>query len=220
MSDAPIETDSGPNPKASVIWLHGLGADGHDFAGLVPELRLPKTLPIRFISPHAPFHPVTINNGYVMRAWYDIAFTEKGVVQNETHILASVATVHSLIQGEIKRGIAGKRIVVAGFSQGGTIALYSGLGFSQPLGGIIALSSHFPAAEKLLTQMNPANADIPIFLAHGKHDAMIPFAHAQQMHTTLQARRMSVEWHAYPIEHTVSQDEIRDIAQWLMRVLQ
>ena len=217
--DAPIEIETGSGPTASIIWLHGLGADGHDFAGLVPELRLPASLAVRFVFPHAPFRPVTINGGSVMRAWYDIAMGAQGFEQDASHIRESEKILQGLIENETRRGISCERIVLAGFSQGGAIALHAGLHYPQSLAGILSLSAPLPFAEALMAEIHPANAAIPIFLAHGTDDRMIPFAMAQQMRKLMEASGLLPEWHAYATGHSVVPVEIADISRWLIRIV-
>ena len=217
--EPPVQVETGIAPSASVIWLHGLGADGHDFEGLIPELRLPAKPALRFVFPHAPYRPVTVNNGYVMRAWYDIAMSEQGFVQNDGHIRESQMILQGLVEDEVRRGIPSERIVLAGFSQGGTIALHTGLRYPKPLAGIMALSAPVPFAAELMAEISPANMKIPIFLAHGTDDSMVPFAIAQTSHQIMKARGLSLEWHAYVTGHSVVPDEVRDIASWLGRVL-
>lgn len=216
--DPPVEIETGPQPTASVIWLHGLGADGHDFEGLVPELHLPAPLAVRFVFPHAPYRPVTVNGGSIMRAWYDIAMTEHGFDQHAGHIRESQKILQGLIENEMRRGIPCARIVLAGFSQGGAIALHTGLRYPRPLAGILSLSAPVPFAETLMAEIHPANAAIPVFMAHGTDDRMIPFAMAQQARTLMEARRLSLEWHAYVTGHSVVPDELRDIARWLSHI--
>ena len=214
-----IEVETGSGPYASVIWLHGLGADGQDFEVIIPELRLPTQPVLRFVFPHAPYRPVTINGGYIMRAWYDIAMSERGLEQNLEHIRESKRILQGLIENEIQRGIACERIVLAGFSQGGAIALHTGLRYSKSLAGIMSLSAPVPFAESLMAEVDPANATIPVFMAHGTDDRMIPFDLAQQAHGQMEARGLHLEWHTYAMGHTVVLDEIQDIARWLARVL-
>lgn len=214
-----VEVETGTQPTASVIWLHGLGADGRDFEAIIPELRLPPEPVLRFVFPHAPYRPVTINGGYVMRAWYDIAISERGFEQNLEHIRESERILQGLIANEIRRGIACERIVLAGFSQGGAIALHTGLRYSRSLAGIMSLSAPVPFAERLMAEVDPANAAIPVFMAHGTDDRMIPFDLARQAHRQMEARGLHLEWHTYAMGHTVAPDEIRDIARWLARVL-
>jgi len=218
--EPPVEIETGPKPAAVIIWLHGLGADGHDFEALVPELRLPASPAVRFVFPHAPYRPVTINNGYVMRAWYDIAMTERGFDQNAGHIRASQTILQGLIEEETRRGIPCERIVLAGFSQGAAIALHTGLRYPKPLAGILALSAPVPFAGELMAEINPANANVPIFMGHGTDDRMIPFAMAQASYQLMKARGLPLEWHTYATGHSVVPDEIRDIARWLGRVLE
>ena len=220
MSEHPVEIETGPNPVASIIWLHGLGADGHDFEPIIPELRLPSATAIRFVFPHAPFRPVTVNGGATMRAWYDIAFDEKGIHQNEAHIRASEQGLRALIKRENERGIECGRIVLAGFSQGAAIALHTGLRHTESLAGIMALSMPLPLAEKLPTELNTANAQVPVFLAHGTMDRVVPYAVGEIAHTLLEKIGVPVEWHSYPMEHSLSLEEVNDIRGWLLRVLQ
>lgn len=217
-SDPPVEVETGPAPAASIIWLHGLGADGHDFEAVIPELQLPVEPALRFVFPHAPYRPVTINGGYVMRAWYDIAMGGNGFEQNADHIRESAKILQGLIEIEIRRGIAADHIVLAGFSQGGAIALHAGLRYPAPLAGIMALSAPVPFAEELMAEVHPANAALPIFMAHGTDDQMIPFDSARRAHELMVARGLHPEWHAYDMGHTLVPEEIRDIARWLGHV--
>jgi phospholipase/carboxylesterase len=214
-----IELETGPNPTAAVIWLHGLGADGSDFEPMVPELRLPRSLAVRFVFPHAPYRPVTINGGYIMRAWYDIEMTDTGFNQKISHIRESELVVRGLVEKQIERGIPSARIVLAGFSQGGAIALYTGLRFPQPLAGIMALSAPVPFANSLMKDAHPANAKVAIFMAHGTHDGMVPFAIGQSTHNLLKAGGANIEWHEYNMDHSVVPAEIKDIGRWLSDVL-
>jgi phospholipase/carboxylesterase len=217
--EPPIVVETGPRPVASVIWLHGLGADGHDFEALIPELRLPPGTAWRFVFPHAPYRPVTINGGYVMRAWYDIAMTEHGFEQNADHIRESEKILQRLTADEIRQGTPAARIVLGGFSQGGAIALHAGLRYPERLAGILSLSAPVPFTGQLMAEVHPANASVPIFMAHGTDDRMVPFALGEQTRRLLEARGLSLEWHAYRMGHTVTPDEIRDIARWLGGVL-
>lgn len=217
--DLPIEYQTAAAPQAAVIWLHGLGADGSDFAGIVPELGLPPGLAVRFVFPHAPMRPVTINGGYVMRAWYDIGMGERGFVQDRSHLAEAVEIVGGLIERERSRGIPPRRIALAGFSQGGAVALHAGLRYPERLAGIVALSAPTPYLDELLDSASGANADVPIFAAHGRYDAMVPFALGEAVARQLQARGRPVEWHAYNLEHSVSLEEIRDIGRFLARAL-
>ena len=217
--ESPVVIETGQRPSASIIWLHGLGADGHDFEALVPELHLPAHPALRFVFPQAPFRPVTINGGYIMRAWYDIAMTENGLEQNPEHIRESEAILQSLIGEQTQRGIPVERIVLAGFSQGGAIALHTGLRYPKPLAGIMSLSAPLPFAEQLMDEIHPANAVVPVFMAHGTDDRMVPFAIAEKIPRLMEAHGLSPEWRVYAIGHSVAPDEIRDIARWLGRVL-
>ncbi|MBI3574778.1 MAG: dienelactone hydrolase family protein [Gammaproteobacteria bacterium] len=215
--DPPVEVETGKHPTASIIWLHGLGADGHDFEPIMPELRLP--FAARFVFPHAPYRPVTINDGHVMRAWYDMGMVENRLVQNPEHIRESIGVLNGYAEREIARGIAPGRIVFAGFSQGGVIALKAGLRYPQRLAGIMALSALVSDADALANQAHPANTGTPIFLAHGALDRLIPFDLARTAQEQLVARGLNLEWHSYPMDHTVSREEIGDIRAWLTRVL-
>ncbi|MHB8741620.1 MAG: alpha/beta hydrolase [Sulfuricaulis sp.] len=217
--ESPVEVETGAQPAASVIWLHGLGADGHDFEALIPELRLPPQPPWRFVFPHAPYRPVTINGGHVMRAWYDIAMTARGFEQNAGQIRESEKILHDLIQAEIERGTPSERIVLAGFSQGGAIALHTGLRYSKPLAGIMSLSAPVPFIEELMSDVNPVNKALPIYMAHGTDDRMIPFSMAQQAHRVMAERGLSIEWHSYVTGHSIASEEILDISRWLANVM-
>lgn len=209
-----------PGPAyASVIWLHGLGADGHDFAGIVPELRLAPALGIRFILPHAPQMPVTINGGYVMRAWYDIRHPDLREVEDSTGICASAAAIEQLIAREKALGIPAQRIVLAGFSQGGAIALHTGLRHHETLGGILALSTYLPLADDAATELQKASLATPIMMAHGTDDDIVPLVAGCQSRDLLRGFGYKVEWRDYPMPHSVCNEEVEDIANWLRRVL-
>ena len=217
-----IEIETAPNPTATVIWMHGLGADGNDFAPMVPELRLGSAPAIRFVFPHAPMIPVTINNGYVMRAWYDISDGDlegKSRQADEKGVRASQAEIEKLIAREVARGIRANKIVIAGFSQGGAIALHTGLRHAAPLAGIMALSTYLPAPHTLPAEAAAANRDIALFYAHGSDDQVIPIAMAETSRQTLSAAGYAVDWHEYPMQHSVCLEEIRDISAWLQTVL-
>jgi phospholipase/carboxylesterase len=209
-----VEIETAASPDASVIWLHGLGADGHDFEPVVPELRLPPSLRLRFVFPHAPERPVTLNMGMRMRAWYDILQLGGGA-EDEAGVRASQGRVEVLIERERSRGVAARRIVLAGFSQGGAIALHTGLRHGQRLAGILALSTYLPLAGKLQAEHSEANRDVPIFMAHGEFDDIIPIARAQQSRQALAAQGCAPQWHSYPMPHSVCGEEIADIAAWL-----
>ncbi|PYO20636.1 MAG: carboxylesterase [Candidatus Rokuibacteriota bacterium] len=211
-----VEIETGPRPAASVIWMHGLGADGHDFEPIVSELDLPPTLALRFVFPHAPMRPVTINRGSVMRAWYDVVGDGR---EDAAGIRASQARVEALIARETARGFPAARIVLAGFSQGGAMALHTGLRHAERLAGIVALSGYLPLADTLAAEASPANRDAPVFMAHGTHDPLIPLARARRSRDKLTELGYRVTWHEYPMGHSVCGDEIRDLSAWLRGVL-
>ena len=219
MPDLPLEIETHPSPDAAVIWLHGLGADGHDFESIVPELHLPASLKIRFIFPHAPFRPVTCNGGYVMRAWYDVYSLETIDREDREGLEAARQTVESLIQREMERGISADRIILMGFSQGGAVVLFTGLRFSRRLAGIGALSTYLPLADSLGEEKHPANAQIPIFMAHGEYDPVVRFALGEKSCRFIQQQGYAVHWRSYPMEHSVCMEEIHDIAEWLGQLL-
>jgi phospholipase/carboxylesterase len=213
-----IEIETGDAPDAAVIWLHGLGADGHDFEPIVPELKLPRRLSLRFVFPNAPVRPVTINQGMRMRAWYDILQLGGGR-EDEEGIRASQRSVEQLIERERGRGIALRRIVLAGFSQGGAIVLQTSLRHPERLAGTLALSTYLPLASTVAGERSAANQDLPIFMAHGTQDPMIPLDRAVRSRDALAALGYPVEWRDYPMPHSVCLPEINDIAAWLTRVL-
>ncbi len=198
--------------------MHGLGADGHDFEPIVPELELPQTLAVRFVFPHAPMRPVTINAGMVMRAWYDVLELGGGR-EDEAGVRASQILVEALMAREKSRGIPADRIVLAGFSQGGVMALQTGLRQPEPLAGIMALSCYVPLARTLTAETNAANRDVPIFMAHGIYDDLIPIARARQSRDLLLGLGYRVEWREYPMPHSVSGEEVADISRWLRGAL-
>src|SRR6185436_12308354 len=206
-----IEIETGERPDAAVIWLHGLGADGRDFEPIVPELRLPQSLSLRFVFPHAPIRPVTLNQGMRMRAWYDILQLGGGR-EDDPGIRASQKSLEDLIAREGSRGIAPGRVVLAGFSQGGAIALQTALRYDERLAGTLALSTYLPLAPTLAAERNPANRDVPIFMAHGSQDPMIPLDRARASRDALAALGYAVEWREYPMQHSVCLEEIADIA--------
>jgi phospholipase/carboxylesterase len=217
-----IEIESGKNPTASVIWMHGLGADGNDFVPIVNELHLEDARAIRFIFPHAPMQPVSINNGYVMRAWYDVTYGDlegKSKRADEKGLRASQAAVNLLVEREIERGTPAARIVLAGFSQGGAMALQAGLRYPQRLAGLMVLSSYLPLAEQTVQEAAAANAGTPIFMAHGTQDPVVPYAMGAESQAKLQQLGYPVEWHEYAMPHSVCLEEIHDIAAWLRRIL-
>ncbi|HET9191017.1 MAG TPA: carboxylesterase [Rudaea sp.] len=210
-----IEKTTGPNPRHAVIWLHGLGADGNDFLPIVPELVDPKWPPLRFVFPHAPVRPITINGGMAMRAWYDISGQEIAQRQDETGIRSSIVLLEELIEREIARGIPGENIFLAGFSQGGAIVLAGGIRHAQRLGGIVALSTYLPMAEKTDAEASTANHATPIFMAHGMLDPTISHALGEMSRDYLVQRGYAVAWHAYPMAHQVCMEEIADLRTWL-----
>lgn len=210
--------DARGQANASVIWLHGLGADGHDFEPLVPELGLVER-GVRFILPHAPQQPVTVNGGYVMRAWYDIRWPDLRRDADEAGIRASVTAVHGLIQAEIAGGIAAERVILAGFSQGGAIVLHAGLTYPQRLGGILALSTYLALPEALTAELQETNRGIPIFMGHGREDPIAPFTLAQTSREYLSALDCPVAFHAYHMPHSVCLEEVADIRAWLEAIL-
>lgn len=210
-----VEHETAANPRWSVIWLHGLGADGHDFAPIVPELVAPGWPALRFVFPHAPVRPVTVNGGMAMRAWYDIKGLDIASQEDEAGIRASIAAVRALIAREQARGVAPGRIVLAGFSQGGAIALAGGLRLDEPLAGIIALSTYLPLAGSLAAERSAANAAVPIFQAHGQADPVVPLALGSASRDALLALGYRVDWHVYPMGHAVCPQEIADLRAWL-----
>lgn len=205
--------------QASVIWLHGLGADGHDFEPLVPELRLPADLPVRFIFPHAPVQPVTINGGMAMRAWYDILEANLGRRVDEAGVRHSAEQIAQLIEREVERGIPHRRIVLAGFSQGGAITLFLGLRYPQRLAGLLALSTYLPCPEMLAAERSVAMRDAPIFLAHGSYDPIVPLALARDSERRLRELDYQPVFREYPMPHSVCGPEVQDIRQFLLQVL-
>lgn len=214
-----LEIETAPNPTHAVIWLHGLGADGHDFAPIVPELKLGNTPAVRFVFPHAPVQPVTINGGMAMRSWYDIRNADLAQREDAQGILQSQQMVQALIARENQRGIPSHNIVLAGFSQGCAMTLQTGLRLPQKLAGLIALSGYLPLAQTLQAERNPANHETPIFMAHGTQDPVVPLQRAQDSHRLLQELGYSVVWKTYPMPHSVCLDEINDIAAFLRKVL-
>jgi phospholipase/carboxylesterase len=214
-----IEIETSAAPTASVIWMHGLGADGHDFVDIVPELHLPPRPGIRLVFPHAPKRPVTINGGYVMRAWYDIRDDHGQRREDPDGVRASQKSIEALIQREKARGVVASSIVLAGFSQGGAMALHTGLRHAERLAGVMALSCSLPLPDSLAAEAAPANRDVPIFMSHGTHDPMIPMARAVRAREVLTGLGYRVEWHEYPMPHSVCAEEIADLAAWLQQSL-
>jgi len=217
-----VEIEPTAAPAGTVIWLHGLGADGHDFEPIVPELRLDEALPLRFVFPHAPLRPVTLNGGMTMRAWYDIISLDRSGPQDERGIRASAHALEGLVDREEQRGIPADRIVLAGFSQGGAIAMHTALRYPRPLAGLMALSTWMPLVASVQTevidspQSQPRN--LPVFLAHGSFDPMLPIKLGRDSRSTLEAAGFTVSWHEYPMAHAVCADEISAIREWLVSV--
>jgi phospholipase/carboxylesterase len=202
-------------PVASMVLLHGLGADGWDFVPIVQELGLPDALPVRFVFPHAPVRPVTVNNGYEMRAWYDIkAFTPEGRA-DAAGLAESVRRIDAILRAEIAGGVEAFRIVLAGFSQGGAVALSAGLRFGERLAGLLALSTYLPFPETLAASRSAANLDVPILMCHGRMDPVVPVAMGTEARDVLTAQGYAVEWHEYPMQHEVCAAELAEIARWL-----
>jgi phospholipase/carboxylesterase len=219
MSQDLVEVETGKNPTGTVIWMHGLGADGHDFEPIVPELVRPGERALRFVFPHAPVRPVTLNGGYPMRAWYDIISLERRSAQDEAGIRASFGVVEALIRRENERGIASDHIVLAGFSQGGAMAIYSGTRYPEKLAGIIGLSCYMLLETKLSAERTAANHSTSIFLGHGTQDPVVSPMLGEETRRLLEQEGYSVEWHTYPMPHSVCAPEVAHIAAWLRRVL-
>lgn len=211
-----VEVETGPQPLGTLIWMHGLGADAHDFEPIVPELHALVGLPLRFVFPNAPVRPITLNSGYPMRAWFDIVSI--GGPPDEAATRASASSIGALMARENVRGIATDRIVLAGFSQGGAMAVFTGVRHPERIGGIMSLSGFDPLPGTLAQDRSPANAKTPIFMAHGTQDPMVPVARARALQSDLTSLGYAVEWHDYPMPHSVSMEEVRDIAKWLKSV--
>ena len=217
--DPPVVVEPSRPATAAVVWLHGLGADGHDFEPVAAEIARGGLDDIRYVFPHAPVRPVTINGGMAMRAWYDITGPELDRRADEEGVRESAGIARALVDEQIARGIAGERIVLAGFSQGGAIALHAGLRFPFRVAGILALSTYLPAAKSLAAEAHPSNCDVPIFLAHGSQDPVIALALSERSRAAMADLGYVVEVHTYPMPHSVCAEEVRDIANWLQRVL-
>jgi phospholipase/carboxylesterase len=217
-----VEVQAAGEAQGSVIWLHGLGADGHDFEPIVPELRLSGALDLRFVFPHAPVRPVTINNGMSMRAWYDIFSLERGGPQDEAGVRASSELLLQLIAKEQQRGIPSEKIVVAGFSQGGAIALHTALRYPQRLAGLMALSTYLPLHSvfdaEVINNVDAQSRELPIFMAHGSYDPVLPKILGENSVVRLKSAGYQVSWHEYPMAHAVCAEEIADIRTWLLSV--
>lgn len=214
-----IEIATGPAPRASLIILHGLGADGNDFAPVARELDLSAIGDVRFVLPHAPTRPVTINGGYVMRAWYDILGADLAKREDEAGLRASMDEVRALIRQENERGVPSERIVLAGFSQGCAMALLTGLRHAERLAGLVGMSGYLPLAATTAAERHAANADVPIFLAHGRFDGVVPVQRAIETRELLRSLGHAVEWHEYPMEHSVCMEEIEALNAFLVKVL-
>lgn len=214
-----IAKQTGPNPRASVIVLHGLGADGNDFVPVAQELELSAAGDVRFVFPHAPVMPVTINGGFAMRAWYDILGADLVLREDEAGLRRSLAQVEEVIEREKARGIPAERIVLAGFSQGCAMALLTGLRHAERLGGIVGLSGYLPLASSTAAERHAANASTPIFLAHGQMDPVVPLQRAVASRDALNALGYPVEWREYAMAHSVCMEEIADLNRWLLGVL-
>lgn len=214
-----VELQTAAAPERAVIWLHGLGADGYDFVPVVKELESLGAPATRYVFPHAPMMPVTINNGFVMRAWYDIRTADLAHREDEQTIRASQQAVEELIEREVRRGIARARIVLAGFSQGAAITLQAGLRQAEPLAGLIALSGYLPLADKLAAERHPASAGVPLLMAHGTDDPVVPIARAIHSRDLLASLGYDLSWHEYPMPHSVCAEELEQIAAFLRRRL-
>ena len=204
----------------TIIWLHGLGADGNDFVPLVPELKLPDSLAIKFIFPHAPIRPITLNNGHEMRAWFDMFSLDRSNNTNESDLLTTVGWINQFIDQEVKHGVPSDKILLAGFSQGGVIAFHAGLRYPKKLAGVMALSTYMPFDENLFKQTSAEQKGLPIFAVHGTHDPVIPIASWQDYVPKLEALGFDIEAYSYEMEHSLCTKEIRDISVWLQKVLQ
>lgn len=213
--ETPIEITLGDNATTAVIWLHGLGADGSDFVPIIPELGLAPDAGIRFIFPHAPLRAVTCNGGYVMRAWYDVYSLSQLDREDAAGLVEARAMIEQLIAREAQRGIPAARIVLLGFSQGGAVALHAGLRHAQRLAGIGALSTYLPLHKTLAEEASATNARTPIFMAHGRYDAVVSYTLGERSRDVLKSMDYAVAWHAYPMEHSICPDEIDDLALWL-----
>ena len=214
-----IEINPSDPPAVTIIWLHGLGADGHDFEAIVPELHLPESLPVRYVFPHAPVRSVTINAGLRMRAWFDILNLEfRADSVDRDQFLESEELLKALIHAELKSGMPSERILLAGFSQGGAIVLHTGLRYPKQLAGILALSMHLPTIHTLAPELSPANRNVPILMAHGQMDPVIPIDKAIETRQELTRLGYEINWQAYPMQHSVCADEIGAIRSWLIEI--
>jgi len=214
-----VEVETAARPRHAVIWLHGLGANGHDFQPIVPQLVRPEWPPLRFVFPHAPVRPITLNNGLPMRAWYDIAGFDLAQRQDEPGIRASIGAVDALIAREVERGVPVSNIVLIGFSQGGAVALAAGLRHAQKLAGIVALSTYLPIVDRTTSERHAANAATPVFMAHGAFDPVVPQVLGERSRDQLRAWGFAVDWHSYPMAHQVCPQEIEDLAAFMTAIL-
>lgn len=214
-----LEINPASAPQASIIWLHGLGADGNDFAPLIPQLDIVDSLAVRVVLPHAPRRAVTINNGMLMRAWYDISATDFRAIEDGPGIRDSARLLEALVRREAEHGVPAERILLAGFSQGGAVVLHTGLRYPQRLAGILVLSAYLPLAASLPAERSPVNSDIPIMLAHGQQDPVVPMPWASRSRDYLEQQGYAVDWHDYPMPHAVCPEEIGDIRDWIVKVL-
>jgi len=214
-----LEIETGPNPRAAVVWMHGLGADAHDFEPVIPILDFGPQRPIRYVFPNAPVRPVTLNGGMAMRAWYDLLSMDRGAPEDEAGIRDSAAGIESLIANEIGRGIPSRQVVAAGFSQGGAMALFTALRYPEQLAGVLALSTYLPLAAAVSEEKSDVNARLPIFMAHGEIDAVVPINFARNSRKRLGKLGHDVEWHEYPMPHSVCPEELVHIKAFLDRVL-
>ena len=215
-----VEAGAVEGATHSVIWMHGLGADGNDFISIVPELMLPTDLAVRFVFPHAPQRPITINGGMRMRAWFDITSMERGIAEDAVGIAASAAAIEALIEQEKARGVPASNIVLAGFSQGGAMSLHLGLRYAETLAGVMALSTWLPLYEKVAAEASEANRATPVFMGHGSFDPMVSCKFGEYSRDFLKQSGYTVDWYAYPMQHQVCLEEIADIGRWLTKVLQ
>ncbi|MGZ5201658.1 MAG: alpha/beta hydrolase [Telluria sp.] len=214
-----IQIETGPNPTAAIIWMHGLGADGNDFVPLVQELDYTGLPAIRFVFPHAETMPVTINGGYVMRAWYDITGAELTRREDENGLRASQQKIEALIAREKERGIPASKIILAGFSQGCAMTLQTGLRHPEKLAGMLCLSGYLPLADKAASERTPESLQVPVFMAHGRQDPVLPFVRAEQSRDVLKSLGYQIEWHEYMMQHSLCIEEVRDINAWLRKIL-
>ena len=216
---APIIVETAETVDAAVIWLHGLGADGHDFAPVVPQFNLPNTLGVRFIFPHAPMRAITINGGMPMRAWFNMTAISESAAIDHQGLSESTDVINELIRQQHQKGIPDNKIVLAGFSQGGALALHAALHYPKQLAGVIALSTYIPTGAEITQSILPSNNSTPIFMAHGQSDTLVPYSLGEKSYRMLHKIGLNISWHTYPMAHSVCNDEIDDIGEWLADVL-